>query len=109
MAKGILVVATRPVAGGEDEYNAWYDGTHIPQMTAVPGIVGARRYRVRDGGQSESDPDAPTYLAVYEIEADDLDAPMKEMAARGADGRLAAPPPVAGGVPPVVRFYELME
>src|SRR5690606_35749704 len=67
VARGAYVVRARPVSPERDgDLNDWYDGTHIPELLAVPGFVSARRYRlVGDDG-------APEYLAIYDIEADDL-------------------------------------
>ena len=50
MAKSIVLAWTNPVDEASDkEFNAWYSGTHVPQVMAhVPGVTGARRYRVVD-------------------------------------------------------------
>jgi hypothetical protein len=29
----------------EAEFNEWYDKEHIPALAAVPGVLGARRFR----------------------------------------------------------------
>jgi hypothetical protein len=100
MAKGIMVVQSEPVdPAHEDEFNDWYDNTHIPEITAVPGFVSARRYKVHGAAAG------PSYLAIYEIEADDLMAPAKELRARRTQGA----PALRLDPPPVVTFYELIE
>ena len=101
MARGVYVVRTRPVsAAREAEFNDWYDGTHTPELLAVPGFVSARRYRrVGDDG-------APEYLAVYEIEADDLAAPVEELRRRSAAGETTASDALQLDPPPVVGLYE---
>ena len=72
MPKGIMVVQSRPVsADREDEYNEWYSSVHIPEILAVPGFTAARRYKVIGA-------DGPVYVAVYDIEADDITAPVEE-------------------------------
>lgn len=48
----------------EDEWNAWYSGTHIEEMLSVPGIRSATRYR-------EIGVDA-RYVTIYEIESPDV-------------------------------------
>jgi hypothetical protein len=74
MAKGIMIVETRPSSPDrEQEYNAWYDEVHIPELLALDGIVAARRLRPVDG-------DGP-YVALYEIEGDDLRAILDNMIA----------------------------
>jgi hypothetical protein len=104
VARGVYVVRTRPVsADREDEYNRWYDGTHVPELLAVPGFVSARRYR-RVGGDGVAE-----YLAVYEIEADDLGAPVAELRRRSAAGQTTPPTALELDPPPVVALYEALE
>lgn len=45
----------------EDEFNRWYNEEHLPQLSAVPGVVCARRYRSASGTGA-------AYLALYEME-----------------------------------------
>ena len=92
MAKGIIHVETRPSAPDRDqEYNTWYDEVHLPELVALDGIVSARRLRPVDG-------DGP-YLALYEIEGDDLQAILDNMTANArqlhmSDALQLDPPPV---------------
>ncbi|MGI8329407.1 hypothetical protein ACRYCC_05535 [Actinomadura scrupuli] len=110
MPKGIMVVQSGPCdPTREDEYNEWYSNTHLPEICAVPGFVGARRYKVHDGEAAEPDPTRPAYLAVYEIDADDLTSPVKELRARTASGRMRMSDALRLDPPPVVTFYELIE
>lgn len=44
----------------DEEFNAWYNTRHLPQLKAIPGILDAARYVAVKGG--------PKYLAVYELE-----------------------------------------
>jgi hypothetical protein len=87
MPKAILFVQTQAVPGREDEYHKWYDDTHIPQLCEIPGINSARRFDLVGTGRGPADPSIPKHAAVYEIEADDVDAVMAEMGQRAADGR----------------------
>jgi uncharacterized protein DUF4286 len=48
----------------DEEFNAWYDTQHLPQLLGFPGVLAAARYVAVKGG--------PKYLAVYELE--NLDA-----------------------------------
>lgn len=107
MPRGIMVVQSAPVdPAREQEYNDWYDNTHVPEITAVPGFVAARRYKLH--GPAGSD-DAPAYLAIYEIEADELTAPAAELHARRARGLTRESGALRLDPPPVVTFYELLE
>jgi hypothetical protein len=101
--KGIMVVQSDPAdPAREDEYNDWYDNTHVPAIRAVPGFVSARRYKVHGAG-------SPAYLAIYEIDADDLTAPAAELRARTAAGLTRGTDALRVDPPPVVTFYELLE
>jgi len=68
-----LIVYTDPADGREDEYNNWYDDIHLPEFTALPGVINGRRFKV--AGDSK-----PQYAAVYELSAhpDEVMAAMNE-------------------------------
>jgi len=110
MPKAILVVESQPSdPSREDEYNEWYGGVHLREVCSVPGIVGARRYKLRSKGGVEADPGAPRYVAVYEIDADDVTEPMRELSARSAEGRHTRSDAMQMDPRPTVALYELME
>jgi hypothetical protein len=89
----------------EDEYNNWYASKHLPQVCAVPGIVAVRRYKVRGGGDGQ----APEYVAIYELDADDLTGPMRELRARSASGQIHISDVLRLDPPPVVTLYEQID
>jgi hypothetical protein len=98
MAKGIIHVETRPSSPDRDqEYNSWYDEVHLPELVALDGIVSARRLRPVDG-------DGP-YLALYEIEGDDLQAILDNM--RANSRRLHMSDALQLDPPPVIRLLEV--
>jgi hypothetical protein len=70
MTAYIQTVLTVPVAGREDEFNRWYGDTHLPEMLQVPGFVAGRRYALTGVGAA----DRSWFLAIYEIETEDLAA-----------------------------------
>jgi len=108
--KGMLFVESRPAdPAREDEYNEWYSRTHIPEVCAVPGIVAARRYRVHRASGGEAEPSAPAYVAVYDIDSDDLDGPLRELGIRAGDGRVRMSDAIQMDPPPTVTIYELVE
>ena len=89
MPKAVLVVQSQASdPEREEEYHKWYGGTHIPQLCEIPGIKGARRVSLMGGGFGPVDQSVPADLAIYEIEADDLDAVMNEIITRTGDGRI---------------------
>jgi hypothetical protein len=75
------VALTNPVEGKEAEFNEWYDNRHVLDTLALPGCVSAQRYRLADV-QRVGRPQPFKYLALYEIETDDLAAMAAELAAR---------------------------
>ena len=83
MAKYTFVVMTNPTAGKEDEFNEWYNKQHIPDVLNVPGFVSGQRFRIADAQMGREAGKAYKYLALYEIETDDLAGTLKELRARG--------------------------
>jgi len=57
-AGGLLVNAMNITAEFEAEFNDWYDKEHIPALSAVPGVLCARRFR----GTGNR-----TYVALYHL------------------------------------------
>jgi hypothetical protein len=47
----------------EEEFNAWYDGEHIPERLSIPGFRSARRW-IAHGRPGEG-----KYLATYELDS----------------------------------------
>ena len=99
MAKGILYVESRPISPERAaEYHAWYE-THLAQIVAVDGFVAGRRFApIGDDGP---------FVAIYEIEADDLEAARARLVEARQAGKLANPGLVQVDPPPVVRLLEL--
>jgi hypothetical protein len=81
MAKHTFLVLTNPVEGRDADYNDWYTNQHIPDVVSVPGIVAAQRFKLNDF-QMAGAPSPWKYLAIYEIETDDLKATFDAMQAR---------------------------
>ena len=103
MPRGILVVRSRPVSPDrEDEYNAWYRGVHVDELLQVPGFVSARRFRRVGDGEID-------YLAVYEVEAEDLVAPLQELRRRSAAGETTRSDAIQTDPPPEIVLYEALD
>lgn len=110
MAKGILVVESNPSSPErEADFNDWYDNTHLGEVCAIPGVVSARRYKVHGSGGPLSDSSRRRYLAIYELEAEDLDQPFDELGKRAAGGSLNMSDALEMSPMPVVTVYELIE
>jgi len=58
MKRGLLLTLTEPPPAMEEEFNAWYDGEHLPERLAIPGFRSARRWV-----------SGRTYLATYELDS----------------------------------------
>lgn len=81
MERHLMVVMTNPVAGREDDYNAWYDDRHLGDVLRIPGIVSAERFEL--SASQRFDPPYPYgYLALYWIETDDLEGVIRELKTR---------------------------
>jgi len=115
MAKALLQVCTNPASAAvEGEFNEWYDAVHLGELIElVPGIVAASRYRVDDLSHRtsvafrEGDPDEPLfphrYAALYEIDADDPEAVVRDIRIKASEGRFRMSPALdAQAAPPAM-------
>lgn len=79
MAVFVSLAMTNAAEGQEDEYNAWYNNQHVPDVLAIPGIKSVRRFRLSDKSRGE----VPyQFLAVYEVEVDDITEVQNEIVRR---------------------------
>ena len=79
-----MVVLTKPIAGKDAEFNAWYDNVHIPEVLSRDAVKSAQRYKqaVHLAGSDEWG-----YGTIYQIETDDLGGLLKEMGEAAASGK----------------------
>ncbi|MDA4106818.1 DUF4286 family protein [Mycolicibacterium holsaticum] len=71
--KFIQIVFSNPLDGRDDEFNDWYDNVHIPDLLAIPGMLSAQRYDLKnaeiydmEGGTAPEH----RYAIIYEMEGD---------------------------------------
>lgn len=88
MAKYILKVESRcKDPEREDEFRDWYDNVHIPDVLETEGYLNAARYEITEAAEGMG-----RYIAIYEIETDDLEAMMdahwKNMKSKEGQGRI---------------------
>ena len=88
MAKWLLVVETNSNdPAREAEFNEWYDKIHLPDVLETPGFIKATRYENLRPSEGKG-----KFLALYDIEADDIDQAMKAlgeiMAKKTEEGRM---------------------
>jgi hypothetical protein len=85
MATHRLVVFTQPKPGQEAEYNRWYEEVHLGDVLKVEGFVAAQRFEVATAQIGDAAQSSPArYLAIYEIEAENLEAALAQLSA-GSD------------------------
>ncbi|MBS7700254.1 MULTISPECIES: DUF4286 family protein [unclassified Chelatococcus] len=81
MARYLFVVLANAKDGQEEEFNDFYSNTHIPDVLKVPGMKSAERF-VLAGPQRMSIPSPFKYLAIYQVETDDLASVAADIAER---------------------------
>lgn len=99
MPKGVLVVQTAPAEGRESEFNDWYDDVHLIDILKLSGFTSARRFRTLST-------DSLPYLAIYEVEADDLKEAQASIGAGVASGDIRISDVLATNPAPVMVLYE---
>jgi len=83
----VMLVFSDAVAGREAEYDEWYATTHLPELLALPGFLGAQRWTRANAGASAL-PNCPQgNLAVYELDGDGEKA-LAAMMEAATSGRL---------------------
>ncbi len=98
MPRGIMYVETLPASPeNEAEYHRWYNETHLPQITSVEGVVSARRFAPTDGNGP--------FIAIYELDCDDLDAAVTRLAEFGASGGMTGMENLAMDPKPIPRVF----
>lgn len=87
MQRHIMLVEADAVGGREDELNTWYEEEHLPAVLEVDGFVAARRFV----GAANSHGDLPPrrFLALYEIETDDLAGALAALSAAAREMRFS--------------------
>ena len=72
MAKHTLVVLANAVEGTDDQFNDWYNNTHLSDVLKLSGFVAAQRFAL-SGTQLGGGKAPYGYLALYEVETEDLE------------------------------------
>jgi hypothetical protein len=88
--KFIQIVFSNPLDGRDDEFNDWYDNVHIPDLLAIPGMLSAQRYDLKNAEiYSMEGGTAPEhrYAIIYEMEGD-VDAILSKIQEGVAAGKI---------------------
>jgi hypothetical protein len=75
----VNLVETNAVPGREEAFNAWYND-HLDEVLETPGFVAAARYVIKEPLEGRG-----KYLAIYEIETDDIEESMRVRRERKAE------------------------
>ena len=86
MAKHVLLVLSNPTEGKEDEYNDWYDNTHLGEVLQIPGFTAAQRFEVN--GPPVTGEATHKYMALYDLDTDNPQDALVELGARVQDGQV---------------------
>lgn len=89
MGRYLLLATSGVHEGRQEEFDSWYDGVHLRDVCAVPGVKSGRRFVVHPA--SPNRPPVPN-LAIYEIEADDPVSVLAELGKRIGTGEMAISP-----------------
>jgi hypothetical protein len=66
-ARGLMLRGLDVDAEHEEEFDDWYNTEHLPNLSRVPGVFRARRYRLNaEASNLKGNP--PVYMATYELE-----------------------------------------
>ena len=76
-----LVVFSEATEGREDEYNQWYNEVHLKDVLSVEGFVAAQRFELSPAQLSDASAAPARFLAIYEIEAESLEAALAKLQA----------------------------
>lgn len=69
----VWLVATKCTPAVEEEFNKWYDGTHIPMVFESKPLKRVTRYKLAPITENDpavlraSETEYPTYLTIYEF------------------------------------------
>ena len=75
MAKWLYIVESNAAdPKREAEYNEWYDKIHVPDVLEVKGFIRAIRYEDTEPAEGKG-----KFIAMYEIESDDIDGTIKAL------------------------------
>jgi hypothetical protein len=106
--RGLMMVFSNASSPEEiPEFNRWYDETHLNEVLQVPGVVAATRYELdEDQMLPGEDGFGRRFLAVYEIEAEDLQQVRDAIRASSSD-RTHSPALELDPLPAMAIFRQL--
>jgi hypothetical protein len=98
MTRGILYVETRPISGEvEGEYHQWYE-QHMRELVGIDGVISSRRF-------APIGDDAP-FVALYEIESEDIAGVQSRMIEAFQRGEVSTSPTLQRDPSLVTRLFK---
>lgn len=88
MARHILLVLSNASDGRDEEFNDWYTNVHLTDVLKVEGFIAAQRFRLADAQLRPDQATPHRFLAVYEIEAEDVHQPLEALTSGVASGAI---------------------
>jgi hypothetical protein len=80
--------------GRDKDFNDWYQNTHLKQIVSIKSFKMAQRFRFHTNIiPGAADPSR--YMAIYDIETDDIGAALGAMGELAASGRMPLPDSMA--------------
>ncbi len=79
MGTYVVLVMSNPREGMEDEFNDWYENTHLDEVLATAGFTAAQRFVLEAERGASS---AHTYMAWYETEGESAEEVIERLEAR---------------------------
>jgi hypothetical protein len=107
MRASFLVFSNPESPEKEDEYNDWYNNTHIPAILKLDGYVGASRWKLSAARPAADALAERQYLAIYELETDDLPGAFERLQRANAAGDLGSGVGILS-TPTMVAAFELI-
>lgn len=106
MPRFVMVAQSAARPGQAQAYNRWYDDHHFPEICAMPGVTGGRRFNAALSAMGA--PGQP-FLAIYEIDCEDAGTFMAELGRRMASGEMTPAPDALDPDSATIWFYRQRE
>lgn len=98
-----IIVLINAIEGKEDQLNDWFTNVHMPDALKIPGFVSGQRFKLTPEQREGADPKWK-FLALYELETDDLQGLIDEMKRRAGTPLMVGTDTIAPGG--FVNFFE---
>ncbi len=77
MALHRLIVLTNALDNRDEEFNRWYTDKHLDDVLNTPTFVSAQRFEL--SGEVKEGDQKWKYLAIYDVETDDVEQSLKDL------------------------------